>query len=444
MEPEYTPDQTSNQIVPVRKRRGRLFSRLRKLLRRKKEDPISLTQGARVERKIALIHETGEEGSLPTYNPVFDRGDSPFFVGRTKTRETFLDMASDFRIVGKGSTFLVQGAPGSGKTALLAQLSKESQNAGWTVAKITPDSLHSPASMAQSLGKSYTSKGHVEVAVDLRILQVGGGETIAGHATPIETLRHLTPPNGLILVLDEAQRVKDLSDHSEIRTTAGNTLNAIHNGEIGHSVMLLAAGLGSTLSAFDYLGVSRPEGECMVHLGSLGKEHERDLIGKWLKDKGFKGDTDAWIHAIAERSHGWPQHIMSYIKGIKAYVKSRAPLMTDEGLHFVIERGDELRENYYKIRVRDINKEKRQLLARFFADVPFGKTVLEGDIKSAIMKEYSPEESDKLFDDTLKKGVIDQRGDGSYSIPIPSMHTWLVEEYANDKLNEKSDDHKPK
>jgi len=58
------------------------------------------------------------------------------------------------------------------------------------------------------------------------------------------------------------------------------------------------------------------------------------------------------------------------------------------------------------------------------------------DIKNAIKEEYSDEVAEELFHYVLMHGIIDQDRDGDYGIPIPSMHTWLVEEYAKDKLKD--------
>jgi len=41
----------------------------------------------------------------------------------------------------------------------------------------------------------------------------------------------------------------------------------IHNGKLGSTVMLLAAGLGTTESALSLLGISRSDIDCTILLG---------------------------------------------------------------------------------------------------------------------------------------------------------------------------------
>ncbi len=116
-----------------------------------------------------------------------------------------------------------------------------------------------------------------------------------------------------------------------------------------------------------------------------------------------------------------------------AYLESNHRRMTDEGLRIVLEKGNEFRLQYYRQRARGIDKRKRQVLAKTFNNIPLGKTMEIDDIKSSLKQEYSKEEADDLFDKALAKGIIDERDDGDYGIPIPSMQTWLIEEYGRER-----------
>jgi len=39
------------------------------------------------------------------------------------------------------------------------------------------------------------------------------------------------------------------------------------------------------------------------------------------------------------------------------------------------------------------------------------------------------------FNNVLDQGIIDEHEDEDYGIPIPSLNTWLVDEYTKDKEN---------
>ncbi len=364
-----------------------------------------------------------------------DRGRTPYFHGRREIINTFHRVLEDYLRGKEGTTFLIQGAPGAGKTALLDKLSTEAKMKGWAVAKIAMEDLYTPILMAQSLGEAYVIDSEIAVKVGIKIIEGGLAEHVAGHASPKEILKHLAPETGLVLVLDEAQHLIYLRQGTTEHNSARSTLDVIHNGDVGRPVMLLAAGLGTTEAALSTLGVSRFESDCTVQLGRMCKEAEYALIKKWLmEDGGVKGDPLPWIKSIAEQSHGWPQHIMSYVKAAAKYLESNNRRMTDDGLKFVLEKGTEYRETYYEKRAHDIDEELREALAVSVLDVPIDGTKTRSAIMASLKQSGLPQqEADKLFTQALEQGIIDKRKRGRYGIPIPSMHTWLVDEYARDK-----------
>ena len=99
----------------------------------------------------------------------------------------------------------------------------------------------------------------------------------------------------------------------------------------------------------------------------------------------------------------------------------------------VLQQGRAEQIEYYKERVKGIDRRKRQALTNIFVDVPLGETMDAEDIMSALENEYPPEVAEALFNKVLERGIIDEREDGDYGIPIPSFHSWLVDEYAKDK-----------
>ncbi len=360
-----------------------------------------------------------------------DRGPTPYFHGRTEIIDTFNRYINHYKSKQKGGTiFLIQGAPGAGKTALLDVLSKRARLQSWKVAIIKMKDLYDPISMAQSLGESYVMDKQYAANVGIHGLGGGYSRNVAGYSSVDGLLKEEAPEEGLVLVLDEAQRMNEIPVNSERHTITGDTLDVIHNGRIGRPVMLLAAGLGMTKSALISLGISRFVKDCTVGLGALEKDSERAVIQDWLiKEGGAKGDLAPWIDAIAKECHGWPQHILSYMDPAVAYLKSNHRCMTDDGLNSVLEKGNEFRINYYRQRAHDIDEEHRGALAAAVMDVPIGGTLTRTVIKDRLkLSGLIQEEADKLFKKALDQGIIDER-DGRYGVPIPSMQTWLVEEY---------------
>ncbi len=310
------------------------------------------------------------------------------------------------------------------------------------VVKIGVEDLCKPASLTQSLGAAYVIDSEIAVKVSVKI--VGGNVElhVAGDATPKEVLKHLAPEAGLILVLDEAQHLSNLTSPMDIKSLATSTLNVIHNGEVGRPVILLAAGLGTVELALNSLGISRYEDHCRVRLGSLDHESTcaviRDLI---VHEGGVAKPPSGWVESIAEHTHGWPHHIISYAGAAADHLADIERLPTKDDLEIVLAQGRVNQVEYYQERAHGISRAKRQLLAQVFANLPVGGTVGEEDIMFAILEKYSANEADKLFKKVLHQGILDERVDGDYGIPIPSMQRWLVDIYARGKAMDSADMH---
>lgn len=71
-----------------------------------------------------------------------------------------------------GTTFLIQGAPGAGKTALLAECAKIVKDRKWKIAPIHPSDLWIPDQLQQAL---YPKRGS-------RVMSGSGGLNLAGVA----------------------------------------------------------------------------------------------------------------------------------------------------------------------------------------------------------------------------------------------------------------------
>ena len=96
-----------------------------------------------------------------------DRGPAKYFHGREEILSTFgkiLNYSTENRW---GTTFLIQGAPGAGKTALLYECDRLAQESKWETTEISSAALWDPNELQQSLKLRRTWK-------------VGGGRTSWG------------------------------------------------------------------------------------------------------------------------------------------------------------------------------------------------------------------------------------------------------------------------
>ncbi len=365
-----------------------------------------------------------------------DRGVATYFHGRTQIRYDFNDLLRLALTREEArTTMLIQGAPGSGKTALLEELALDAIEKRWGVVKINFDDLYNPVHMAQTLGKPYVSSKQTSFKADLKLLGGGHLEEVAGDSSVSHVLEKINPKRGVVLILDEAQHVGDFKNIPDKKIQVTSTLNKIHNGGFPHPVILLAAGLGQTEEAFRLHGVSRFKGGCYVELGALDKVAESAVIKDWLVKEGdAKGDPTPWIDAIVEKTHGWPQHISAYGDAAAKQIQNDHGAMTTEGLNIVYQVGEERCEAYYKRRAKGISGKERSSLAKLVQNVPPEKGLYEEDIEKFLSREYNdPDKARGLFKKAVERGILHSQ-DELYSIPIPSMRSWLISNYIRERI----------
>ena len=187
--------------------------------------------------------------------------------------------------------------------------------------------------------------------------------------------------------------------------------------------MLLAGGLGTTESGFRTFGILPFMRKCKAPFGCLSHESTCAVIRDFLiHEGGVSKPPIEWIETIAERTYGWPQHIISYADPAVKYLASKQT-PTDEGPNMVLQQGRAEQIEYYKVCAMDIDKKKRQILAKIFADVSAGETMELDNIMSALQEEYFQEAAQDLIEIALDRGIINEREEGDYGIPIPSFHT---------------------
>ncbi len=367
-----------------------------------------------------------------------DRGPSPYFHGRTKILENFQELLGYSSQNTWGTTFLIQGAPGAGKTALLYECQKYALEAGWNVVLIPPTALWDTNELLNALGKGrkmQLTRGSGKFGVNALIkIEAGVDFTLLEKdRTPLEILSGTKKP--LLLILDEAQVLSTEGiPPTNHRSTATSLLTFIHNGNLGKPAILLVAGLGTTIASFGKLGISRFSEDCVAELGALSKESERLVIEDWIKKEGSgQGDSSAWLDAIAKETHGWPRHIHSYAKHASEYLKANGGAMTPDGLNSVLEAGHKARKVYYKQRVSEFRVDQIRCLAKTIMDVAQGKPVEYKVMMSSLIQEYGQSGAEDLFKKFEQKGILGQN-DMGYVVPIPSMHAWLKDTYARSTI----------
>ncbi len=367
------------------------------------------------------------------------RGPAEYFHGRTEIIKHFVHALEHYRNRGKGTTFLIKGPPGVGKTALLTKLAEHADDIGYAVKDtVSPSDLYVPEDMAATLGVEYTSRKELGAHVDAKIVGVSGKKELTQSSAVVHIVQKAALGNGLLLVLDEAQHLAELVTPEAVKVATMNTLDKIHNGKVGLPVFLLAGGLGTTELAFESLGVSRFEDTHRVRLGALGHTSTCAVIHDHLCHCcGMKNPPTEWIESLAEQSQGWPHHMMSCIESFKGALAQAGGDPTKVHLKQILVKGEARMSAYYQARAHGISRKQRVLLASLFTDLHPGESVDREDVIEVLETEYPSEVAQDVFTRALRQGVLDEREDGDFAVPIPSMHTWLVRRYAKERQPQK-------
>ncbi len=363
-------------------------------------------------------------------NPAtIDRGPAMYFHGRDKILSDFRHLTDRVRQGKTGGTiFLIQGAPGAGKSALLYECEKIADAQGWKIAEIDADAFWDPDILRQSVGSSNILRT-ISLTLTIALSKFVNGEIRVAHSK--KTLKKIlqSGKKPLLLKLDEAQTLGTTSRPSkEFESTAAHVLKAIHNGRLKKPVILIAAGLGQTLEFFGSLEISRFAENCFVELGPLSQAAERAVIKDWLiMEGGAKEDTTEWVDAIALETNGWARHVQSYANHAANTLRGSGGRMTPQGLSAALELGHEGRTMYYKQRLVKFHGDEIQCLVNCIPNSPLEAPSSRQTIISSMTRQYG-DRGEKLVQDFIEKGILEEREMG-LSISIPSMHTWLKEEY---------------
>ncbi len=382
---------------------------------------------------------------MPKMPGGLDRGPAKYFHGRKRILDTFrarCDRAVDTKM---GTIFMIQGAPGAGKTALTYQCMEQAEANDWKVADISFPDLYSHHNLARRFRMTEglkrignESKVYVsgKLGSDLGVVQ---GEVTVKSPVPnrlqddaVQLLRRAARKRGLLLVLDEAQTMRHSigqpgSDHL---TT---TLNLIHNGKIGAPVMLLTAGLSTTEAVFDMFGISRFERNSVVYLQRLKPDSAMAVLRDYLTiSGGVRGQQEAlaeWVSKLEQHTHGWPAHIASWGEDAADILQANGGQLTAEAWASLNEAGRKSDELYYRGRFSGIEPEDQYALARLLSRTGKAAVLRKQEVTAAIAADRSREEVKQAFEQILSKGVLAYSGFGDLVVPIPSMHNWLVDHY---------------
>lgn len=415
----------------------------------------------------------------------------PFFSGREAEVRVFRRVANALLLGQQGNaTVVVEGPPGAGKSALMAQFMEEMRSfppAGsggrrWLPVEIDAEAAESPADIADEIDRAIVvrlAKGLLapregpegEGAPSGLVKRLGeywganlnaakarsmakefldrGGSVLgfslgASREGPPRTLAQAAGRRPawqswqIVLMIDEAQGIEPGQPHA-----GRGTLSAMHKGTVKAPVSFCAFGLPGALAALGEVNVSRLTSGRTIHLASLDNNAARHTVNRCFNALGVANGAP-WRETILARSADWPQHLGIYLTEAIEQIRAASPNDMDArraDLAAPMRMGDLRREEYYEQRVARLclHHGEFELVARELAPflrerggkVPYSNLLDRVNEIMGAAPSRSSAGATQFMRDAEHAGLLSVApgaGGRTCSMPIPSFGGYLVGE----------------
>lgn len=225
---------------------------------------------------------------------------------------------------------------------------------------------------------------------------------------------------GIVLLIDELQTVP---------TEAMRNLLVLHKGDHGCPIFVVGIGLQHTQDVLAKTKQGTP-GLCRMSkplmLAPLAPEEAREAVAENMAALGCRIPEDC-VEALAQASHGLPQHIHGYLRGALEVIQEHGRIAAGATLAQAVERGDAERTRYYQDRLRTM-----RVRSPDEAMFPFLKALQassrETMRESAAVQAYEGTgfNGGAIVDDAIAHGVLTRNPDGEVGFGIPSFRSHLA------------------
>ncbi len=374
----------------------------------------------------------------------------------------------------KGATWLFQGAPGAGKTALLECLEGLKINGRAVRVCLIDDEadLHNDFRLKRKIAEAFVP-GSAAKMVGTDTTQTGKGAKVGGGVSGFgarlegsadaskgksEQRAGLTwedfvnkeksqSSSPLLLLFDEAQALED---------QAGPQLRWLHKGEHGLPIIPVFGGLAWTAGRFYDLGISRTALR-RVHTLEALSEDDCKVVAQAFFDKygvlGSSQEREEWAETIARESQCWPQHIQASLQGLAEALAEAGGDLGKTDREKALKGGFDRRKEYYEARLASFGRRFRKLPYLAAAAIAYldrdrsgllstarlGRAVDRGHVKRLALSwpKMNLEEDDPelmlprgvtgvdAVEAMIDAGMIHEGVNGVLHVPIPSFADYL-------------------
>ncbi len=388
-----------------------------------------------------------------------EAGREPFFRGREAEFGVYQSAVRSLSegIVG-GGTMIFQGAPGAGKSALMAECLEAVRRHStpedpWVAVSLNPGSLRFPdrvvralvqaanaeserlrerasGAVARVLGDGWDRGRQLLREIPDRDVSVGGvswsrrdrersAEGLFEHAGQVLSGCHL------VVCVDEAQ-------NTPVDRLTRDVLDCLHRDPQGIPLVAAFFGLSDTQDVLRQCGLSRFARGRVVNLDPLPVEEAAAVIRAAFDAYGFTGtaeEQDTWVTQLATLSQGWPQHLNSVSVAAGEVLQAHGGCMNPAGLAEAMAVAEESKREYYAARLAAGSS--RTWVYKRLAEVAeeHGGRLSIDCIESLTeaVRGKSGESLDRFLTSALHAGLLAPVRDwpDHYRIPIPSFGDYL-------------------
>ena len=365
-----------------------------------------------------------------------DRRLTEFFVGRERELEIIRGRVADVARLhrsgeiqpGEGSTVLITGVPGAGKTSLMARLRRkwnDPEGSDPIGVEVGLSELESPESIAGAVlsrlpGSAGNWLARHLTSFNLVVLPVGAGAGLREKNSGVSDIKR-----PVVLFIDEIQNISDDRTSNEVRL-----LTNLHLGTGGAPIVPVLAGLAHARDILDDAGLSRLSEDSILPLGALSSEEACQSAELFLEAFHVVGERTGWPETVARWSDGWPMHVHNTLRALADELAGCDGDLDRVDRTAVKKRAAISRTNYYRQRTAGALENHPILLGNVMEGIgQFGLT--KPEVLNLIREQAGGsfaeiEDAEAVFRAMLAKGLIHGTEEHEYVCPIPSMRSWCA------------------
>ena len=374
-----------------------------------------------------------------------------FFTGRDAEFEMFfrgLRGLAHGRVGGQALVY--QGAPGAGKSAMVNEFAAAVEahskpGVPWVPVRLSPGTLASPFDAArrlldattaevERLGRGVDEWMHAwrNALDELKARGGGAGGVRVGPGRSPDSAQGVFSAVAPAIARAGARLVVFVDEAQNVPEGAEDVLWCLNGEDTGICLLPVYAGLGNTVEVLQERGMSRPPAERVSLLQPLSDDERMAMLDKALCRAYEAAGTDRkrWLTALADLSHGWPQHLNRV--GVEAgrVLRAHDMRMDDDALlREAIAAGTAAKTDYYRLRLGGTSLDDKAILKRFALSLPRGRE--PGHLHEAKLREIyrGAAELGELGrygawrHKMLGSGIIAPAPDSDvmFGVPIPSL-----------------------